>query len=83
MEEVIWNIVAFILFGTWMVLLPQHLVFILVKYQCFSYKYIPLAKLVFKTKKDAAIPIFNERAIRAIGFANYLAAVVIATKHQW
>ena len=83
MEEVIWRIVTFIVFGTWLVFVPRHMEFILVKYQSFLYKYIPLAQLVFKTEKEAATPIFNERAIRAIGFAHYLGVVVVATKHQW
>lgn len=83
MEEIIWRIVAYVMFGTWLAFIPQHMEVILVKYQIFLYKYIPLAQLVFKTDKKAATPIFNTRAIRAIGFANYIAAVVLATNHQW
>tara|TARA_B110000211_G_scaffold168357_1_gene189952 strand:- start:599 stop:850 length:252 start_codon:yes stop_codon:yes gene_type:complete len=83
MEEVTWRIVAFVVFGSWLAFIPRHMEFILVKYQSFLYKYIPPAQLVFKTEKEASTPIFNERAIRAIGFANYFAAVVVATTHQW
>ena len=83
MEITVLNMTNFIVFGSWLVFFPKHLVFVLVKFQVFSFKYIPLTKCTFKTGKEALIPIFNERAVRAIGFVNYLGAIVIATKIQW
>lgn len=83
MENVILHIISFIGFGTWLVFFPKQLEMLSVKYQIFTFKYLPFTKLVFKTKEEAAKPIFNERAIRAIGFANYLGAIVVATQHQW
>ncbi|WP_163937313.1 hypothetical protein [Paraferrimonas sp. SM1919] len=83
MEITVSNMVTLIVFGSWLVFFPKHLAFAFVKFQIFSFKYVPLTKRVLRTEKEATNPIFNERAIRAIGFANYLGAIVIATKIPW
>ena len=83
MENTVINIVLFIGFGTWLLILPKQFEMLIVKYQVFAFKYLPLTKLVIKTKEEAAEPIFNERALRTIGFANYLGAVFVAAKYPW
>jgi hypothetical protein len=83
MEASISSIVLLIIFGSWLVFIPKHLMFILIKYQLFLFKYTPMTHLIFKNEDEARTSIFNERAVRAIGFANYLIAIVIATKIEW
>ncbi|MEP0495005.1 MAG: hypothetical protein ABJH06_01720 [Paraglaciecola sp.] len=83
MEASVFNMALLIVFGSWLVFIPKHLVFIFTKYQLLLFKYLPISHVAFKNEKEAKTPIFNERAVRAIGFANYIGAVVIATKISW
>ena len=80
MEISLFNAVFLTLYGSWLVFVPRHLAFLLVKYQYFLFKYFPPARLVLKNEDEAKVPVFNERAIRAIGFASLIGAIVILTK---
>ncbi|WP_133406878.1 hypothetical protein [Parashewanella tropica] len=80
MDTELLNIIVQIFAGSWLVFFPNHLMFVIRKYQLFLFKYTPLGVLVFKTEKEAQNPIFNRRAVRAIGFFIYLGAIVTITK---
>jgi hypothetical protein len=67
--------------GTWMITFPNHLMFMMSKYQLFMFRYIPI--FPFKSEREAEVSIFNKKSVRALGYANYFIAVVIATKIQW
>ena len=83
MELSIFNILLLIAFGSWLTFLPKHLVNIFTKFQLFLFNYFPPSRLVLKNEDEAKESIFNERAVRAIGFAYYLGAIVMATKMEW
>jgi len=83
MEVSIFNIILLIMVGSWLAFIPKHLVVICTRYQLFLFKYFPPSRTVLKNEEEAKVPIFNERAVRAIGFANYLGAIVMATKVGW
>jgi hypothetical protein len=83
MELSIFSIFKLIIFGSWMAFFPKHLVNVYTKFQLFLFKYFPPSRLVFKSEEEAKESIFNEGAVRAIGFAFYLGAIVMATKMEW
>ena len=82
-DLVVWTLFAFS-FGIWLCLFPQHLEHLLSKYQVFLFKYFSNVPLFpFKSKEEATVSIFNQRAIRTFGIANFFLVIILLTKISW
>ena len=84
MTDALIYILGSIICGTWLIFYPKQMMVVCSKYQLFMFRQFPgMPFFPFKSEEEAKQSIFNERAVRAVGYINYFVAIVIATKTTW